>query len=235
MSHIIRASTTLALSLLIALAMVLPSGSAQATDGTKRAQDRLNALHCDAGSVDGVMGSHTRSAVVRFQSRHGLVQDGQLGPVTRGKLYSDDAKRCDRRPKPRHSGTGRRIVFSQAQNWIWIIGPRGGIKAQGGMIDNSSELSRGTYRHGSYCGRAAKIRRNTTATGDVMMDNFVRFAPCGFGFHRIPTDPDSGNQIHADWLLGTNYRASHGCIRVSRAMSFKIWDFVRSGTIVRVV
>ena len=81
------------------------------------------------------------------------------------------------------------------------------------MVDNAGELGRGSYRVGSYCGRAARIERNRS--GEVWLDNFVRFAACGFGFHRIPTSMSNGAQIHPDWMLGTNLRESHGCIRLS--------------------
>ncbi len=136
---------------------------------------------------------------------------------------------------PKKSGKGRRIVISQAQNWVWIVGPRGGIVAQGGMIDWPSELSKGGHRTGSYCGRSARIKRNTTTSGQVWLENFVRFAPCGIGFHRIPTSQANGNQIHPDWYLGTNFDQSHGCIRLSKPMSLKVWNFTKRRTSVRVV
>jgi L,D-peptidoglycan transpeptidase YkuD (ErfK/YbiS/YcfS/YnhG family) len=50
------------------------------------------------------------------------------------------------------------------------------------------------------------------------------------GFHQVPQRRSSGEQIHADHLLGTDYRESHGCLRVSRAMSARIWAFARPGT-----
>ena len=63
----------------------------------------------------------------------------------------------------------------------------------------------------------------------------MRFAPCGIGFHQVPQYRSSGAQIHSSHLLGTNLRESHGCVRVSRAMSQRIWDFARPGTKVVVV
>mgnify|MGYP003297973170 CR=1 FL=1 len=84
------------------------------------------------------------------------------------------------------SGQGRRIVISQRQNWVWLLGPKGGVAAQGPMVDNPSVLHHGSYAVGSYCGRAARIKLNQSTSGDVWLDNFVRFAPCGIGFHRIP-------------------------------------------------
>ena len=101
------------------------------------------------------------------------------------------------------------------------------------MIDNPGVLGRGWKRVGSYCGRAAKVRHNTS--GDLWLDNFTRFAACGIGFHRIPRSMSSGNQIHPDWLIGTNLRQSHGCIRVPKEFSARLWDFGRIGTRVRVV
>lgn len=76
---------------------------------------------------------------------------------------------------------------------------------------------------------------NSDAGRTLRLQNFVRFAPCGVGFHRVPQRRSAGAQIHHDNLLGTNLRTSHGCIRVSRAMSQRIWDFASAGTRVVVV
>ncbi len=224
------------LSLLIACALVYAPSPADAADAwIVEAQRRLNALHCDAGPANGTVGARTRSAVVRFQSRHGMAQNGRLSGPVRERLQRSDARRCDLRPVPRSSGVGRRIVLSQAQNWVWLVGPKGGLIAQGGVIDLPSELSKGRHTTGSYCGRAARIKRNTTTSGQVWLHNFVRFAPCGIGFHRIPTYRSNGRQIHPDWYLGTNFTRSHGCIRLSRAMSLRVWNFTVRRTRVRVV
>jgi hypothetical protein len=195
----------------------------------------LNALHCDAGRADGRIDQHARSAIVRFQSRAGIRQSGTVDARTRKRLYAEDAPRCDVRPVPARSGHGRRIVISQQQNWVWLIGPGGDTVAQGGIVDNTSVLRRGSHATGSYCGRGARIKLNQAASGNVWLDNFVRFAPCGIGFHRIPRYKSNGQQMHADWVLGTNMAQSHGCIRLSRALSLKVWDFTTRRTPVRVV
>lgn len=210
-------------------------GPAAAVDPVERAQRRLNSLGCDSGPVDGVLGDWTRSAVVRFQSRHALTQSGRLTSATKSKLYSADAKRCDARPVPAGSGKGRRLVVSQHQNWLWLVSSHGRVVAQGGLVDNPAELSPGRYATGPYCGRAGRIKLNSTPDGRLYMDNFVRFAPCGIGFHRIPRYASTGGQIHPDWLLGTNYRESHGCIRLTSALSLRVWSFTVSRTRVRVV
>ncbi|MGZ4498321.1 MAG: L,D-transpeptidase family protein, partial [Nocardioides sp.] len=200
-----------------------------------KAQHRLADLGCDPGPADGDLGAWTRSAVVRFQSARHVAQTGHLDATTRHRLYAASAPRCDRRPVPAGSGTGRRIVISQRQNWVWLVGPKGGVVAQGGVVDNPGVLHPGSYGTGSYCGRAERIRKNSTTSNEVWLDNFVRFAPCGIGFHRIPTYKSTGRQMHPDWYLGTNLAESHGCIRLSRAMSERVWDFTTRRTPVRVV
>ena len=208
--------------------------AAATSAATRSVQVRLNALHCSARPADGVTGAWTRSAVIRFQSRHGLAQTGAVNPATRSRLFAATARRCDVRAAPLQSGSGRRVVISQRQNWIWLIGANNQVLAQGGVVDNPGELHHGTYRTGSYCGRAARVRQNTS--GSLWLDNFVRFAPCGFGFHRIPRYKSSGRQMHADHLLGTNLAQSHGCIRLSASVARRIWTFTASGrTAVRVI
>jgi peptidoglycan hydrolase-like protein with peptidoglycan-binding domain len=196
---------------------------------TTAAQRRLNDLGCAAGRVDGKVGLRTRTALVRFQSANHLRRSGALTAATRHRLTGTAPVRCDRRPVVR-SGTGRRAVISQRENYLWLVSATGRVLAQGGIVDNTAVLRRGTYRSGSVCGRAARIRNNSDASGRLRLHNFVRFAPCGIGFHQIPQYRSTGAQIHPDYLLGTDYRTSHGCIRVSGPMSAKIWRFVVPGT-----
>ena len=212
----------------VALGATLPADAITVSQ-VRAAQTRLNAIGCGAGPVDGKVGAITQAATVRFQSANVLSQTGSLNSTTYARLMASTAKRCDVRAVPRRSGTGRRIVISQTQNWVWLIDARGKIVRQGGIIDNPTYLKAGNYTSGAKCGRAARIRKNTDGAS-LYLNNFVRFAPCGIGFHQIPTYKSNGKQIHADYLLGTNYRASHGCIRVSASMSATIWSFAAGAT-----
>jgi hypothetical protein len=224
----------LALLLAGTLAAVAPAPTHAASPVVEKAQRRLHRLGCDPGRVDGSMDGHTRAAILRFQSRHRLPQTGRLTAATARRLADAHAHPCDQRPLPPHSGSGRRIVISQRQNWVWLVGARGHrVVAQSGMIDNPGVLHTGWGRVGSYCGRTAKIRHNTS--GDLWLDNFTRFAACGIGFHRIPRHMAGGHQIHPDWMVGTNLRRSHGCIRLPLGFSRRVWDFGSIGTRVRVV
>ncbi len=103
------------------------------------------------------------------------------------------------------------------------------------MVDNPGELRKGTYRTGSYCGRAARVKKNTS--GSLWLDNFVRFAPCGFGFHRIPRSMSSGRQIHArPHPRHQPRRRPTGASGSRPRWRTRIWNFTASGrTVVRVL
>lgn len=214
-------------ALLLASGLLAPSPAY--AGAAEKAQRRLNHLGCQAGPVDGRIGTRTRSGIIRFQAANGLSQDGRLTARTRTRLYAAKQVRCDRRPVVR-SGTGRRVVISQRQNYVWLVRSDDSVVAQGPVIDNPGVLGKGTHRVGSKCGRAAKIRMNSSPGGSLWLPYFTRFAPCGIGFHRIPLHKSSGHQMHPDWMLGTNMQQSHGCVRLSRGLAARMWSFATVGT-----
>lgn len=53
----------------------------------QESQRMLNALGFDAGVVDGILGTRTKSATLKFQQANSVYpQDGILGPITFNKL-----------------------------------------------------------------------------------------------------------------------------------------------------
>ena len=60
-------------------------------DGVKLLQQRLKELGYYSKDIDGDYGQGTRSAVLSFQRRNGLDQDGIAGPKTQALLFSDEA------------------------------------------------------------------------------------------------------------------------------------------------
>ena len=118
-------------------------------------QRRLNALHCDAGPADGKSGTWTRSAILRFQSRYGCRRTGRSAQRRATALFAATAQRCDVRPLPARSGSGRRIVISQKQNWVWVVAAGNRVVAQGGIVDNPG----GCTGAASAPGRTAAGRR----------------------------------------------------------------------------
>jgi len=223
-------------TVLVSAVVVLGALPAYAGEAwVERAERRLNRLGCVAGKADGVVDERLRAGVIRFQAVSRTAQTGRLDAATRERLHGEGAKRCDDRAVPRRSGAGRRIVISQRQNWVWLVRADGTVKAQAGMVDNPQHLAPGTYRSGPQCGRPGRVRHNTDYGGRLWLHDFVRFANCGVGFHRIPVSKSSGRQIHPDWYLGTNFRESHGCIRLAAATARAVWRFTETRTRVVVV
>ena len=72
----------------LVVALALPSPAAAGRANVAALQSALTSLNLYRGFVDGVRGPLTRSAVIRFQRRRGLLVDGIAGPQTRRALGS---------------------------------------------------------------------------------------------------------------------------------------------------
>lgn len=60
-------------------------------ESVKKVQQRLNDLGFSAGSADGIFGSGTKAAVVRFQQSKGLGADGVVGQSTWNALFGSSS------------------------------------------------------------------------------------------------------------------------------------------------
>jgi hypothetical protein len=130
---------------------------------------------------------------------------------------------------PADSGSGRRVVFSEGQQRVWLVGPRDRVRrtylVSGSVHDN---LDPGNYSVYSRSERAWGIDDSGT------MRYFVRFAQgdrAAIGFHDIPVD--DGRPVQTVDDLGTPQ--SHGCIRQRRTDAVALWRFAPVGTTVVVV
>lgn len=131
---------------------------------------------------------------------------------------------------PATSGTGRRIVFSQGLQRVWLVNAHGDAKrtylVSGSLTDN---LQPGTYA--VY----AKSRHAVGIDDSGVMQYFVRFTqgPTGaaIGFHSIPTQ--NGVPLQTAAQLGTPQ--SHGCIRQATPDAIALWNYAPDGTKVVVV
>ena len=131
---------------------------------------------------------------------------------------------------PASSGEGRRVVFSEAQQRVWLVGADEAVEhtylVSGSLTDN---LQPGTYEVFSRSEDAYGIDDSGT------MKWFVRFTrgPSGaaIGFHDIPVDEGAKVQTRAQ--LGTEQ--SHGCIRQRTKDAKRMWAFAPLGTTVVVV
>jgi lipoprotein-anchoring transpeptidase ErfK/SrfK len=126
---------------------------------------------------------------------------------------------------PAGSGVGRRVVFSESAQRVWLVGSGGAVQrtylVSGSKFDN---LEPGTYAVQS------RTRQATAFDGSGTMEYFVRFAT-GFtapiGFHTVPVD-NAGRLEQTKAQLGTPLSA--GCVRQWRDDALVLWTFAPIGT-----
>jgi lipoprotein-anchoring transpeptidase ErfK/SrfK len=131
---------------------------------------------------------------------------------------------------PAKSGTGRRIVFSQSLQRVWLVDAHDAATrtylVSGSVTDN---LQPGTYDVTRRARHAVGIEDSGT------MEYFVVFTagPTGaaIGFHSIPVK--NGKPLQTAAQLGTP--RSHGCIRQRTADAIALWHYAPLGTKVVVV
>lgn len=128
---------------------------------------------------------------------------------------------------PVDSGEGRRAVFSESRQRVWLVGEGDRVlhtyPVSGSVYDN---LDPGTYEVWSRSEDAVGIDDSGT------MKYFVRFAHgdtgAAIGFHDIPID--DGRPVQSVDELGTPL--SHGCIRQKRSDARRMWAFAPIGSTV---
>lgn len=126
-------------------------------------------------------------------------------------------------PVPADSGAGRRAVFSESDQQVWLIDDDGSVlrsyPVSGSIFDN---LDPGTYQVYSRSEDAVGVDGST-------MHWFVRFtrgsSGAAIGFHSIPEKDGAPVQTVAQ--LGTPL--SHGCIRQREPDALAMWDFAQLG------
>lgn len=150
--------------------------------------------------------------------------------VTTGASANRGAAAAADAAVPADSGTGRRIVFSQGLQHVWLLGPANGVKrsypVSGSVTDNLQPGSYSVY---------SRSRWATGVDDSGVMQYFVRFTqgPTGaaIGFHSIPTQ--NGVPLQTAAQLGTPQ--SHGCIRQKTPDAIALWNYAPVGTKVVVV
>ena len=148
--------------------------------------------------------------------------------AARGLSSSADSREARTTPRaevlPEGSGAGRRVVFSEGQQRVWLV-ERGGAVLRTYLVSGSvhDNLDPGTYAVYSRSEQAWGIDDSGT------MKYFVRFTQgdnAAIGFHDIPVD--DGAKVQTADQLGTPL--SHGCIRQKRSDAKALWAFAPLGT-----
>ena len=140
-----------------------------------------------------------------------------------------DQRSGDQTALPPDSGTGRRIVFSESAQRVWLVDADDTVRrtylVSGSLTDN---LQPGNYDVYS------KSRWAVGVDDSGVMQYYVRFAHgerSTIGFHTIPTH--LGEPLQSVKDLGTPQ--SHGCIRQRTSDAIALWNFAPVGTHVVVV
>jgi lipoprotein-anchoring transpeptidase ErfK/SrfK len=126
---------------------------------------------------------------------------------------------------PADSGTGRRIVFDQSDQRVWLV-------AADGKVQNSSLVTgsdRGNVRAGSYRVQS-RTRYARAYNGSGRFEFFVRFTTgrkAPIGFHSVTVNKQ-GQLVHARADLGTP--STPGCVELWRTDAEVLWDFAPVGT-----
>jgi lipoprotein-anchoring transpeptidase ErfK/SrfK len=126
---------------------------------------------------------------------------------------------------PADSGSGRRIVFDQSDQRVWLVGTEG--EADRTYLVSGSRFN--NLQPGSYQVQS-RSRHATAFDASGSMEYFVRFAT-GFsapiGFHSVPVDNAGVLEQDKD-QLGTPLSA--GCVRQWKPDAIALWDFADIGT-----
>jgi lipoprotein-anchoring transpeptidase ErfK/SrfK len=131
---------------------------------------------------------------------------------------------------PPNSGVGRRIVYSNPQQRVWLI------EADGRVVN--SHLVSGKYRTpdaGTYR-IFSKSRKAYAGHDNIEMDDMVRFAHSAtsgipIGFHGIPRR--NGQPMQTEDDLG-GFRSA-GCVRQSGQEAAFLYDWAQVGDTVVVL
>jgi hypothetical protein len=132
-------------------------------------------------------------------------------------------------PVPANAGAGRRVVYSNSAQRVWLVG-EDGVAFDSWLVSGR----RGVPRPGVYS-VFSRSPVSSAHSGSVTMQFMVRFArgrSLAIGFHSIPVRRN-GTPIQSLEQLGT-YRSS-GCVRQSVGDAAKMWGFAGVGTPVVVV
>ncbi len=202
----------------------------------------LGGLGYQFAGPDNVFGLDSWYSLKDFQRRNGLRADGILGATTGRRMgiwvtatpvavpAADPAPAADAFGLPANSGSGRRIVYSRAEQRVWAVEADGTVVKTHRVSGRSREPYGGTYRVYSR-----SMYTNSLDDPSVKWRYMIRFAygPKGgrIGFHEIPTR--RGVPLQSERQLGQPL--SGGCVRQSTADAQWMWNWAGVGTTVVVL
>ncbi len=134
-------------------------------------------------------------------------------------------------PVPADSGEGRRVVYSNGDQRVWLVDDGDKVVASYLVSGRRNVPAAGTYSVYS------RSEWSGSYGGGLRMQHMVRFAVgtnrgWAIGFHAIPIT-HAGNPIQSESELG-QFRSA-GCVRQAPADAALMWEFARVSTPVVVI
>ena len=128
---------------------------------------------------------------------------------------------------PRNSGTGRRIVYSNALQWVWVIDANEQVIRSMPVSGKKGVPNRGTYRVTSQS--RWSFSPDFEGVTFRWMTRFAKGPEGGnIGFHEIPRKDGKAMQTYAQ--LGSF--AGSGCVRMATEDVKFIYEWAKPGTVV---
>jgi hypothetical protein len=151
----------------------------------------------------------------------------EFGNVAEG--LEEEAAGDEGPPVPSDSGEGRRIVYSNSGQRVWLV------ESDGVVIDTYLVSGKeGVPAPGDY-EVFSKSEVAYAGHDDITMSHMVRFAHgqnLAIGFHAIPND-GNGLPLQTEEELGA-YRSA-GCVRQSPGQAAALYEWAEEGTVVVVL
>ena len=172
----------------------------------------------------------TTIAVTTTTSTTIAASTSTTGPLTTARLRYPAYGRATPPALPARSGDGRRVVYSNRLQWVWVVD-------RDGTVLRAMPVSgrRGVPDVGSYRVTSQSVKSFSLDFEGVWFDHMTRFAfgPDGgnVGFHAIPRQ--HGKPMQTEEQLGS-FQGS-GCVRMSAEDARFVYRWARPGTPVVVV
>lgn len=163
--------------------------------------------------------------VVRTDGRLLVSPFEEFGKVAEGLEEPEGAVH----PVPADSGEGRRIVYSNSDQRVWLVEADGSVTDSYLVSGRKGVPAPGTYEVFS------KSELASAGHDGITMSHMVRFAhgrSLAIGFHAIPND-GNGRPLQAEEELG-EYRSA-GCVRQSPGQAAALFEWAGVGTTVVVL
>jgi peptidoglycan hydrolase-like protein with peptidoglycan-binding domain len=187
--------------------------------GTRCLEARLAQFGLFSKTPDDVYDWDTAVAVSLYQQSVGLPNTGVADSTTAGRL------RILINPLPDNSGSGRRIVYSRAQQRLWAVEADGTVVKTHRVSGRTYEPLAGTYY--VYSRSEYTYSANDPSVRWRYMVRFTYgFQGGRIGFHEIPNR--NGVPLQSSEQLGLPL--SGGCVRQTTADALWIWNWAPVGT-----